>query len=504
MSAHIVSLIRALYAVGITGLALYGVHNLIMVVLFLRERAKRARHPHVPLSPPKLWPHVTVQLPIFNEKFIIERLLSAVTKLEYPAGLLQIQVLDDSTDDTSSLTRTLVKQYQKAGVNIEYLHRSDRSGFKAGALKAGLNSASGELIAVFDADFVPAPDWLYRTVPSFVDEQLGCLQTRWGHTNYDYDAFTRAISLGIDGHFVVEQSARSANRLLMNFNGTAGIWRRACISDAGGWQSDTLTEDLDLSYRAQLRGWRIAYLPEIVVPAELPATVEAFKKQQYRWAKGGMQSARKLIPQVLGAKIPLHRKILGIAHLSAHLVSPMVILSMIMILPIGLLAPKDLTRYPWALVSAIGPLLVYFFSATEHAPRFIDRLRVFPLLLLIGFGLSVNNSLAVFEGLFGRGVGTFVRTPKFNLGNGGMALKNSTYIPKVSKMVAVELLLAAYTVMSVSILLPRLGIGIMPWLLAYAFGNIYIAVLNLMQTWYFARSPQRPAVENGGWFNRLH
>src|SRR5512138_3803606 len=249
-------------------LALYGLHNLITTIMYLRMKTPTKRKEE--FSMPREWPPVTVQLPVFNEKYTVERLLQAVTRLDYPADCLQIQVLDDSTDDTVDLIRKLVEEYKSKGVNIELIHRVDRQGYKAGALANGLQTATGELIAIFDADFVPKPDWLKRTVPSFQNPKLGCLQTRWGHTNQRYNSLTEAEAMGIDGHFIIEQTVRSKNGFFLNFNGTAGLWRRACIEDAGGWQWDTLTEDLDLSYRAQMRGWKFDYLRDVVVPAELP------------------------------------------------------------------------------------------------------------------------------------------------------------------------------------------------------------------------------------------
>src|SRR5581483_232208 len=281
-----VDIIGFLYLLIISGLALYGLHNLFTTILYLHIKAYPRNRK---IEPVDEWPPVTIQLPIFNEKYTVERLLRAVTGLDYPDGLLQIQVLDDSTDDTAQLVCRLADQYKARGVNIEYIHRDSRQGYKAGALDTGLRSASGQYIAIFDADFVPESDWLKRTVPLFQDPKLGCLQTRWGHTNRHYNSLTRAEAMAIDGHFIVEQTVRSRSDFFLNFNGTAGLWRRACIEDAGGWQYDTLTEDLDLSYRAQMRGWKIDYLPDVVVPAELPSQVEAFKKQQFRWAKGSFQ-----------------------------------------------------------------------------------------------------------------------------------------------------------------------------------------------------------------------
>ena len=309
--------IGILYLLVIVGLSLYGLNSFLTAILYLLSNSQAKKRKKLPIL--KEWPAVTIQLPIFNEKYTVERLLRAVTELDYPSERLQIQVLDDSTDDTARLVKGLVEEYKFDGLNIEWINRIDRKGYKAGALSEGLTSATGELIAIFDADFVPRSDWLKKTVPLFQNRKLGCLQTRWGHTNRTYNSLTRAEALAIDGHFIIEQTARSKHDLFLNFNGTAGIWRRTCIEDAGGWQWDTLTEDLDLSYRAQMRGWKIDYLPDVVVPAELPAQVEAFKKQQFRWAMGSSQVVRKILPKVFGSGLPWRIRMMAVLHLTGYL-----------------------------------------------------------------------------------------------------------------------------------------------------------------------------------------
>src|SRR6266508_55297 len=350
----LISLIGVFYLIITASLALYGFHNLITTVIFLTMKPSKIHKART--YPPKSWPCVTVQLPMFNEKYIVERLLHAVTQLDYPAERLQIQVLDDSTDDTHALVAKLVEDYQARGVNIELIHRVDRKGDKAGALNNGVQTATGELIAIFDADFVPKPDWLKRTVPSFQNPKLGCLQTRWGHTNQQYNSLTRAEAMGIDGHFIIEQTVRSRNGFFLNFNGTAGLWRLACIEDAGGWQWDTLTEDLDLSYRAQMRGWKIDYLPDVVVPAELPAHVEAFKNQQFRWAKGSFQVVRKILPRIFDdSKLPWHIRLLALLHLTGYGVHPLMLSLLILTLPVGLFAPIAFKLFPLSIFSGFGP-----------------------------------------------------------------------------------------------------------------------------------------------------
>jgi cellulose synthase/poly-beta-1,6-N-acetylglucosamine synthase-like glycosyltransferase len=386
MWKFIVECIDFLYILTLIGMATYGLNNLVSVILYLRSK-NQPNHRH-PANPPKRWPRVTVQLPSFNERYTIERLIHAVAKFDYPHDLLQIQVLDDSTDDTTALIRHLVNKYTCKGMDIELIHRTNQTGFKAGALAEGLPLAKGKLTAIFDADFVPPADWLKRTVPEFINPHLGCLQTRWGHLNDKFNSLTMAQSLGIDGHFVIEQSARSRNNLFMNFNGTAGLWRKHCIEDSGGWQYDTLTEDLDLSYRAQLRGWQIDYLPEVVVPAELPAQIEAFKKQQFRWAKGSFQTLRKLIPSLLQSDAPWYKKVLGLIHLTGYLVHPLMVGTLLLMLPVGLFSPLV---FKWMLImmlAAFAPPMMYLLSETEHLPLLTrpatpnsrpDTLRVRPL-----------------------------------------------------------------------------------------------------------------------------
>lgn len=475
----LLTVFETLYLLCLFGLAIYGLNNLATTILYLRTRLPE-RRPALPESESE-WPRVTVQLPIYNERYTVERLIHAVARLDYPRQRLQIQALDDSTDDTTQLVQRLVEQYRTQGVDITLIHRTDRRGFKAGALNEGLKTASGELIAIFDADFVPERDWLRRTVPEFQDPKLGCLQTRWGHLNNQYNSFTRAQALGIDGHFIVEQTARAYNRLFLNFNGTGGIWRRACIEDAGGWQSDTLTEDLDLSYRAQMRGWRLGYLPDVVVPGELPALVEAFKRQQFRWAKGSFQTVRKLVPELLRARLPWRVRLMGLVHITGYLVHPLMLLTLLLILPLGLYDSHFLRMFPWGGLAAFGPPLMYLCARSETAPRLRDRLSLLPLLILIGFGLSLNNTVAVLQGLFGRDRGTFARTPKFNLTNHQGFIGASMYSLPLGSMLLGELALLGYALLILILLPPRAGLGVIPWGMVYAAGYAYLIGMNLLQ-----------------------
>jgi cellulose synthase/poly-beta-1,6-N-acetylglucosamine synthase-like glycosyltransferase len=468
------------YFIVTASLALYGFHNLITTIMYLRLKTPTQRRTRT--QQPKEWSRVTVQLPVFNEKYTVERLLRSVTRLDYPADRIQIQVLDDSTDDTFDLLSKLIEDYQRRGVNIELIHRVDRKGYKAGALQNGLLTATGELIAIFDADFVPKPDWLKRTVPSFQEPQLGCLQTRWGHTNQQYNSLTQAEAMGIDGHFIIEQTVRSKNGFFLNFNGTAGLWRRACIEDAGGWQWDTLTEDLDLSYRAQMRGWKFDYLPDVVVPAELPPHVEAYKKQQFRWAKGSFQVVRKILPSVLKADLPLKVRFMALLHLTGYFVQPLMLSLLLLTLPVGLLVPGAFKVFPISLIAGLGPPLLYLTATATQHKSVLKRLRSFPLLVIVGFGLSLSTTVAVLEGLFSKG-GSFNRTPKLNVGDKRQRKQkiDRAYVAPLSSMVWVEIALGIYALVTGIVLAPYIGWGIIPWMAIYMLGYFYIAGLNLIQ-----------------------
>lgn len=477
-----------LYLLIVFILAMYGFHNLVNAVLYLYSKSSTPKRRKIPIL--HQYPRVTVQLPIFNEKYTIERLLASVTKLDYPSGLLQIQVLDDSTDDTAYLTARLVDQYKSRGVNIEWIHRTNRRGYKAGALADGHPTVTGELIAIFDADFIPKSDWLKKTVPLFSNEKLGCLQTRWGHTNRNFNSLTRVEAMAIDGHFIVEQAVRSQNGFFLNFNGTAGIWRRACIEDAGGWQWDTLTEDLDLSYRAQMRGWKIDYLPDVVVPAELPSQVEAFKNQQFRWAKGSFQVVRKMLPKLFDdSKLPWHVRLLAILHLTGYGVHPLMLAILILTLPVGLLAPNAFNLFPLSMIAGFGPPLVYLAAKASHTPSLIERIKLLPLLTITGFGLSLNTTVAVIEGLAGKKGGVFVRTPKLNLDNTHKSNQpiDRAYLSPINPLIWVEFALGIYALITGVILAPVIGWGIVPWMIIYMLGFFYVGGLSLIQNRETAR-----------------
>jgi cellulose synthase/poly-beta-1,6-N-acetylglucosamine synthase-like glycosyltransferase len=421
-------LILALYYLFLGGLALYGVHRLAMVALYYRTRNRS-----IPLPPdPECWPVVTVQLPLYNELYVATRLIDAVCALDYPGDRLEIQVLDDSTDKTRQIVEDRVAHHRTRGVDIHHLHRRDRRGFKAGALEAGSRRARGQLLAVFDADFVPGAEFLRRTVPYFSDPGIGMVQARWDHLNRDYSLLTRVQSIFLDGHFVIEHAARNRTGRFFNFNGTAGIWRRRAIADAGGWQHDTLTEDLDLSYRAQLKGWKFLFLPQVTVPAELPVDVNAFKRQQFRWAKGSIQTARKLLGKILRSPWGWRVKLEAMIHLTCNAAYLLMVGLSLLVFPAMLLrADTDwplllLVDLPLFLTASVSVLVFYVVSQIGAGRSWRQGLRHLVPLMGLGIGLAINNARAVLEGLVHMG-GVFERTPKYRIEQSGDGWRGKSY-----------------------------------------------------------------------------
>ncbi len=406
-------------------LAAYGIHRYQLVYYYLKYRHNVPKQPS-PLAlsgaeGPAAWPTVTVQLPIFNERYVIERLVESVAQFDYPRDRLEVQVLDDSTDETRAVARAVVERYQALGFPITYHHRSHRHGYKAGALAAGMNSARGEFIAIFDADFQPPPDFLQRVVPFFSDPQVGMVQTRWTYINREYSALTQVEGILLDGHFIIEHGGRSRRGVFFNFNGTAGMWRRRAIEDAGGWEHDTLTEDTDLSYRAQLQGWRFVYVPEIECPSELPVEMNAFKAQQARWAKGLIQVAKKILPRLLRSRQPLHIKMEAVFHLTANISYPLMILLSTLLLPAMIVrfyqgwVQMLVIDLPLFLASTFSISTFYLLAQRELYPRTWTRTFLYlPFVMACGIGLAVRNSVAVLEALRGK-PSEFVRTPKYRI-----------------------------------------------------------------------------------------
>jgi len=467
----------------------FGIHSLLLVHFLRKYDTKKT--PEYPL--PAELPKVTIQIPLYNEKYVAERLIHAVCSIKYPADKLEIQILDDSTDETQAILQNCVKEYKEKGVNIKYLHRTNREGFKAGALKAGLEVAEGEFVAIFDADFLPNPDFLLKTISQFTDPKVGMVQTRWEHLNEEYSYITKAQALSLDGHFAVEQYARFKSGCFINFNGTAGIWRKSCIIDAGNWQPDTLTEDLDLSYRAQMKGWKFVYLNDVTSPAELPADINALKTQQFRWTKGAVETARKLLPKLLTSKLPAKIKIEGAIHLTSNIVYPFILIVALLNLPV-LLIKNYTTAYDtfYAIMSifvlaSISTFLFYTFSQMTIHNDWRKRLLLFPLFMAGSMGFAVNNTRAVIEALIGK-KSSFTRTPKMGIvgadENSAQAAKTNIYKPrKIPKSTFTELIFALYFVVCVGVSIYYLEIAAIPFQLMFLFGFGLVAVLSLKEAY---------------------
>jgi cellulose synthase/poly-beta-1,6-N-acetylglucosamine synthase-like glycosyltransferase len=517
----IVSIPGFFYLIAALSVALYGANALLLAVLYLRHH----RDPLPQPAEPETWPMVTVQLPVYNELYVVKRLIDAIASLDYPREQLQVQVLDDSTDETTRMVSAQVTLLRARGLDIELIHRQDRRGFKAGALAHGLETARGEFIAIFDADFVPPSDFLQRTIPHLLAEpRLGFVQTRWGHLNPGYSTLTRAQIIALDGHFVVEHLGRNRSGLLMNFNGTAGVWRRMAIEEAGGWQSDTLTEDVDLSFRAQLAGWQALYLPNVEAPAELPPQIAAFKRQQARWAAGAAQCLVKLAgslwqgrpfagardglnrgsstdkpadPSILGtvaSPLPWPARLEGLLHLSVWLAHPMSLLLLILTLPL-LLGQISLTfnlTIFWLV--ALGPIFAYTLSQRHLYPDWKQRMLFMPVLALLGTGLALSNTLAIARGLLGQDR-AFQRTPKFRIERQGDLWAGNRYALPFQWVTAGELLLASYALATVIVSLAVDNYLAVPFLLLYVGGYGYIGLYGLRDAWIHRQS--RPRLNRG-------
>lgn len=409
------------YVLVLVGLSGYGLHRLVIVYLYFKHSC---RHPH-PAKEFEELPVVTMQLPIFNELHVVTRLLDSVAALDYPKEKLQIQVLDDSTDETTEICRKDVVRLKADGFDIELIHRTDRTGYKAGALENGLESAKGDFVFILDADFVPNPDVLLKTVHYFTDDEIGMIQTRWGHLNRTYNLLTRVQAMFLDGHLELEQTARNRSGRFFTFNGTAGIWRRQCIAEAGGWEHDTLTEDMDLSYRAQLKGWKFIFLNDVETPAELPVDMDGFKSQQHRWTKGSIQCCKKVLGAIWRSKFPLYVKAEATAHLTSNFAYLLLILLCFLIFPNQKYQPefngwlKLLIHLPIFMFASGSVVLFYLMSQKALRPtNWWKEVIYLPFLLALGIGMSINNAKAVLEAVFNKQSG-FVRTPKYGIGQGG-------------------------------------------------------------------------------------
>ncbi|NQX76979.1 cellulose synthase family protein [Gilvibacter sp.] len=449
------TLILIVYSAALIMIFMYALAQLNLLFNYLRARKTQKDSPKFDLNKSDEVPYVTVQLPVYNEMYVMERLLSNIAKLEYPKDKLEIQVLDDSTDESFAKTAAQVAELQKTGLDIIHLSREDRVGFKAGALKEGLKTAKGEYIAIFDADFLPQPDWLKKTIPYFKDEQVGVVQTRWGHLNRDYSLLTRVQAFALDAHFTLEQVGRNSQGHFINFNGTAGVWRKQCIIDAGNWEGDTLTEDLDLSYRAQLKDWKFKYLEEVETPAELPVVISAARSQQFRWNKGGAENFRKMLSRLLKSQnISAKTKVHGILHLLNSTMFLNVLIVAILSIPILYIKNEyeHLKVYfvvmSFFVISTVIFFICYWFTYRNIYgggwKNFLEYVGMFFTFFSVAMGFSLHNSIAVLEGHLGK-KSEFIRTPKFNISSLKDSWKGNKYLRKnLSPNIIIEGLLMLY------------------------------------------------------------
>src|SRR5438876_273272 len=473
----------ACYLAVLLGLSAYGIHRYVIIYLFLKNR-KRAV---VPADHFKQLPKVTMQLPIFNEVYVVERLLKSVSEIDYPRELLQIQVLDDSTDDTRELTASCVENLQSRGFNVELIHRVDRTGFKAGALETGLASAESDFVCILDADFVPQPDLLRKTIHFFTDPQVGMIQTRWGHLNRGYSLLTRVQAMFLDGHLLLEQTARSRSGRFFNFNGTAGLWRKSCIEEAGGWQHDTLTEDLDLSYRAQLAGWKFIFLPDVVTPAELPVDMNGFKSQQHRWTKGSIQTCKKLLPTIWRSNLPFAIKLEATGHLTSNF-AYLLLASLCVLLHPSTGGPQGWARtllldVPIFLTASVSVAVFYICAQRElHPHSWMKEILFLPCLLALGVGLSLNNARAVLEAVFNHR-SDFARTPKYGIERKSQPWRSCKYRPLKSALPLAELGFAIYFTYFLWFAIAHRQFLSVPFLLVFQGGFLYVCLCSFTSRW---------------------
>jgi cellulose synthase/poly-beta-1,6-N-acetylglucosamine synthase-like glycosyltransferase len=471
-------------------LAMYGMHRYVLLYDYYAYRK------NVPATPPQAthWPKVTIQLPIFNERYVIERLVDAVSLFDYPRELLDIQVLDDSTDETREVARACVDRHAAAGLPIVYIQRINREGYKAGALENGLKTAQGEFIAIFDADFIPQCDFLRRTIPHFVNpqggEKIGMVQTRWTYLNSDYSLLTRVETILLDGHFVIEHGGRSRRGTFFNFNGTAGVWRRAAIDSAGGWEHDTLTEDTDLSYRAQLQGWKFLYLPEIECASELPVDMNGFKAQQARWAKGLMQTAKKILPQVFRSDAPSYVKFEAFFHLTANISYPLMVLLSTMLLPAMIVRFYQgwfqmlVIDLPLFLASTCSISSFYLAAQKELRPKSWTKTFLYlPFVMAMGIGLSVRNAQGVLEAIVGK-KSEFARTPKYKIEGKSGTFAAKKYKNKSGWMPYFEIGLGLYFSLAILYAMINENYATVPFLLLFVWGYLYTGFMSLSQSWF--------------------
>ncbi len=477
------TIIIYIYIFAALMLAVYGLNAWVLTALYLKNKDKTVTLNNNDVK--NSLPAVTVQLPVFNEALVVKRLIDAVVRLDYPAELLQIQVLDDSTDETTDIALEQVEKHRQQGIDIQLIHRINRTGFKAGALKEAMPKVTGEFIAIFDADFVPQPEFLHQTIPYCIDNpNIGFVQTRWGHLNSTYSLLTATQALAIDGHFVIEQTARNRTGLLMNFNGTGGVWRKACIEASGGWQADTICEDFDLSYRAQLAGWECTYLPNVVVPAEIPPQLAAFKRQQFRWAKGSIQCLKKLGWTVIKSSEAWPTKLQSMIHLSNYLAHPLLVILAIITPLLIITNTTQNIRFPlvYLSIASFGPPILFAVAQASLYPgNWLKRCKRMPVLMFLGGGIALSSTKAVVEALLGVG-NNFRRTPKFNVVTNKDQWHNSSYRLPFDWLVFGELALAIYSLVGAYIAAVNRHLFAVPFILLYAFSFGYVGLQHLWDT----------------------
>jgi len=474
------------YFIVVLCLSAYGIHRYSIIYLYFKnlhcKPAAASRFAELPV--------VTVQLPIYNEIHVVERLLKAISEIDYPRDKLEIQVLDDSTDETRSMTERTVAKLRARGYDAVVLRREDRVGFKAGALDYGFQKAKGEFFFILDADFVPPPNILRESIQHFADPKVGMIQTRWGHINRSYSWLTRAEAILLDGHLVLEQTARSRTGRFFNFNGTAGLWRKSCIRESGGWQHDTLTEDLDLSYRAQLRGWKFVFLADIVTPAELPVDIDGFKSQQHRWTKGSIQTCKKVLPRIWSSQLPLFIKVEATAHLTANFAYLLLAFLCVLLHPssgggssaaAGGVARMLLIDLPIFVATTVSAAVFYLCAQRELYPKDWKReIWFFPFVLALGIGLSINNARAVLEAMFNRR-SDFCRTPKYGIERSKQRWQDSRYAAVRTVIPLIEFIFAGYFTYFVFHAFQNHEFLSVPFLMLFQIGFAYVACGSIWQ-----------------------
>jgi cellulose synthase/poly-beta-1,6-N-acetylglucosamine synthase-like glycosyltransferase len=491
---RIETIILLIYIFSLSILFFFAAHGFTMVYYYFKTFKKRTEDLSEEELILKEFPVVTIQLPLYNEKYVINRLIDATIRIDYPKDKLEIQILDDSTDETTEIIWEHIQKYIEQGYDIQLIHRTNRNGYKAGALKEGLKTAKGDYVAIFDADFIPRKKFLKRTLPYFFNgEKIGLVQTRWEHINRNYSILTKTEAIALDGHFVIEQAVRNRAGYFINFNGTGGVWKKECIYDAGNWEADTLTEDLDLSYRAQMKGWKCKYLVNFTSPAELPSEINSLKSQQFRWTKGAIETAKKIFPKVLKSDLPLKEKFQSLIHLCSNVAYPFILVAAILNLPIVLIKEtgdydpvfKFMSFFVFAFISSF---MFYLYSQKDVYPDWQKRMIYFPIFMTGSMGLSLNNTKAVFEGLINM-KSEFVRTPKFRITDKNHSWHDKKYLAKkIPFTVYLETLLSLYCFVGVGLAIYYVQIASLPFQLMFACGFGIMAFLSIKQVISYNRA----------------